>query len=482
MSILVNGPLDGYTDEDRTHQHEYILFAELHSPSKPFPQRSISLSYLASMVSYYTDPEDTHMVKRQRDVIENYKEREHNALEDRRKHIDDKVIGYHAIFTTYMNMFDDLFFFGSLKNVITLVMDPALRNTVGLFGRTKYLPPRLEFMVTIYKQSDDQKYPSQVLHRMLVTLLHEMVHVFLCYFVCKECCDDWENTGRYAHGKTFMTVAALVSKSACHRGISNSMIPLENSLAWELVGTRIPLPELQLLDEWGIDKVLLEKNLQQISSSEVQYKDYMKERWRFVEHLGAYQKQLNHFDTRESERSLEESSRSLILDEGSHLLEGLMNSARLLVDRNPEARRHWNYGVGDPEVAKESRALLELMTTENYGVKNSPGRARIIAVIKSTHPPGEGSSGHGVSFMQIAMSLSIGLAEELMDSGREIPSADILKEWGLTEELVREEMDSDYDEESSDTETSDGECSSSSNDYYESDSSGSDYSEEDWLV
>lgn len=112
-----------------------------------------------------------------------------------------------SVAKAYLPIFDDLFFFGSLKERCTVSLKSLDDHTSG------YSNVRIHDnggdTCTIYidmKGSGDVK-------KLLGTLAHEMVHAFIRLFSClaDEC--DWERHGRTGHGRTWEVIARAIERS-----------------------------------------------------------------------------------------------------------------------------------------------------------------------------------------------------------------------------------------------------------------------------
>ncbi|KAG9233473.1 hypothetical protein BJ875DRAFT_485112 [Amylocarpus encephaloides] len=223
--------------------------------------RNCPPSYLTHMVSLYANAEISDMGERQQVTNRNIKATVKSALQDHNNA--EKEIDYHTIFEAYLGLFDQLFFFESFRGLITLVLSPEQsRKVIKLGNTTAHLTENnLKFTITLYQQTKKKVYPSAVLERMIATLLHEMVHAFVKLYSCPKCSGGWENDGIQGHGMLFLDIVAIASKAARTKGLLTRRIPLEVSLARELRGFGMSIPDAVFLENWEIDRTLLDKSL-----------------------------------------------------------------------------------------------------------------------------------------------------------------------------------------------------------------------------
>lgn len=88
-------------------------------------------------------------------------------------------------------------------------------------------------------------------------LLHEMIHVFLQLFTCRQegCYSSLRHVGKTGHGFAFQQIAYVVEKAVGDRRFLDLRLDLNRckSLAQELVKSRVEeLPGSLWLERWGL--------------------------------------------------------------------------------------------------------------------------------------------------------------------------------------------------------------------------------------
>jgi hypothetical protein len=119
-------------------------------------------------------------------------------------------------FTEFWEVFDDLFFFGSLHERVTVKMVPLTGGQRSTVDAITVTVPVVLSDGTVERHAEIQTTTVNRLNMLLSSLLHEMCHAFLLVYSCNadKCMERFKNCGKYGHGIARQKVAAAIEKYA----------------------------------------------------------------------------------------------------------------------------------------------------------------------------------------------------------------------------------------------------------------------------
>ncbi|KAG9237703.1 hypothetical protein BJ875DRAFT_481008 [Amylocarpus encephaloides] len=179
-----------------------------------------------------------------------------------------KLIDYGDVIRLYGKILDEMFFFGSLleprnERVVIEYVDIYYEDlNKPVFGYSLVNFVGACSKIVIYRADNQRVWRRNRLEMTVITILHEMVHVFLATFSCPACLPAWEGEGRSGHGKAFMDIMSVLPAAAVQNGIipkwTLEMLDLEFDLGKELDASGSPMPDDETLRRWGLDRKVVE--------------------------------------------------------------------------------------------------------------------------------------------------------------------------------------------------------------------------------
>ena len=184
------------------------------------------------------------------------------------------------ILGAFFNLFDKLFFFGTIKERCRVQFSHVESRESGLQGYSEVSPkgliglgpPKLYGKIRLYSGNEKEPRRPERLIRYLGTLLHEMIHTFLELWMCphRDCSRRHETSGVTGHGYLFLDISWALQKAAKDKGLLGLDLDLTNelSLAQELkvAGRGIPRDRLA---GWGFKYDLLARGMNMLGAPAV---------------------------------------------------------------------------------------------------------------------------------------------------------------------------------------------------------------------
>jgi SprT-like family len=254
-------PSEEEDDFDTSHYHGYVFRCQRKKGgSKPFQDEGHKGEHLSRWACHYIKASRCGQARpsqRQVTALEQFK----NGSVRRRYLKDDKCSSQEA-FSAFLEVFDGLFFFGSLHGRVTFKIVLSLIDC-NLSAGTIACPVILSDG-TIERCCEIQIIPINEANTLLSTLLHEMCHAFFLVYSCNTdgCFLGFKNCSNIGHGVAWQKVAAAIE--ACARQKLSRQLDLNRlvGLAMEIVIADEPFEIWQVHDlarDLGLDPDNLEQ-------------------------------------------------------------------------------------------------------------------------------------------------------------------------------------------------------------------------------
>lgn len=233
------------------HSHRRIYEEQLYeNPEATFKQGRHNSRNLADLIISFSKHRGSTLSDSQNSALNSFYTKPEYDLRDHIQFSTAEVV------SAYFSLFDDLFFFGSLRDRCNLALDreessyTGSRGQMTLIGTEVRIKRRVLGLVektfgeqgwTIVLNPPREEFPGRyaMMKAYVETLLHEMIHAFLELWTCdhKGCIDGFEKLGKSRHGKVWQEVALAIEDSVRDAGFLNLDLYLnrETSLALEIV-------------------------------------------------------------------------------------------------------------------------------------------------------------------------------------------------------------------------------------------------------
>lgn len=235
--------------------------------------------WLAQTAIQYSELRGTHLTRLQKLAIHRY---HHDPIFD----ITSPPSGVNdlAVMTAYSQLFNELFFFGSLKDRIHLKfkeniesLDKELWGEVVPHGNRKGGLKRIWMTVKdphhdiksydlfIYSVAQEFDNRTDRLLQYISGLLHEMIHIYFNIWTCKKdrCSGGLDRLGRTGHGFLWLDVATALMIAVKDEKFLNLSLSLNrsHSLAREMVVSRVRMPR-ENLTRWGLEENVVSEHVE----------------------------------------------------------------------------------------------------------------------------------------------------------------------------------------------------------------------------
>jgi hypothetical protein len=239
------------------HSHRRIYEEQLYeNPEATFKQGRHNSRNLADLIISFSKHRGSSLSDLQKSPLHSFYTK---ADYDLRDHIQFSIA---KVVSVYFSLFDDLFFFGSVRDRCNLALDreessyTGSRGQMTLIGTEVRIKRRVLGLVekkvgeqrwTIVLNPPREEFPGR----------YAMIHAFLELWTCdhKGCIDGFEKLGKTRHGKVWQEVALAIEDSVRDAGFLNLDLYMnrETSLALEIVTSDEDVRE-PYLRRWGMKR------------------------------------------------------------------------------------------------------------------------------------------------------------------------------------------------------------------------------------
>jgi hypothetical protein len=247
------------------HSHRRVDEAQLYETTElPFKQGRHDAQDLAELVIAFSKHRGSTLSEIQESALHSF----HTETKyDLRDHI---TIPISAVIPAYFVLFDDLFFFGSLRDRCNLAIDREESLDVGrrgqmigtevkvkkkVFGLVERTVGEQRCVIVLNSHWAEFLGRHAMLKGYVETLLHEMCHAFLELWTCGHsgCVDGFDKLGKTRHGWIWQDVALAIENVVRDKHFLNLDLCLnrEMSLALEVV-TMDEFVRRKDLERWGM--------------------------------------------------------------------------------------------------------------------------------------------------------------------------------------------------------------------------------------
>jgi hypothetical protein len=197
----------------------------------PFTENRHRATYLAEKLVSFSSRRGDQLTRLQKLALLRFHD---NKVYDLRDHIE---YSDHKVVRAYIDLFDELFFFGTLSSPVRFRLEH--KRIYGKFGavRPEYsLGKRCK--VVLYDRLPEENTRYKRLRGYLGTLLHEMIHAFFRLWACDydECSYTWDSIGKRGgeHGVAWQDVAFALEKAVRDEKLLNLDLKLDREAAFAL--------------------------------------------------------------------------------------------------------------------------------------------------------------------------------------------------------------------------------------------------------
>jgi hypothetical protein len=209
---------------------------------KLFSQQSHCPKHLTERVISFSKLRGRHLSPLQRHALDCYhKDDIYNLRGNINNFKNTDILG------AFFNLFDKLFFFGTIKERCRVQFSSVESRVSRLQGYSKFSAvgivafgerPKLRAKIKLYSGNETEPRRRLRLIGYIGTLLHEMIHTFLELWSCpnRDCNRRHEANGVTGHGYLFLDISYALQRAAMDRGLLGLDLDVTNecSLAEEL--------------------------------------------------------------------------------------------------------------------------------------------------------------------------------------------------------------------------------------------------------
>jgi hypothetical protein len=241
----------------KVHAHTLVEGLE-----NPFTENRYRATYLADKVVSYSKRRGDQLTRLQKLAVLRFHDEKAYDLRDHIEYTDHKVLN------AYIDLFDELFFFGTLTSRCTFTFEYKRKD--GKIGavRTEYRVVRKDIFglpikkekrckIILYDRLPEENTRYKRLRGYLGTLLHEMIHAFFRLWACDydECSYTWDGIGNRGseHGCAWQDVAFALENAVRDEKLLNLDLKLDREAAFAL---EFFVDDRELVDmdfEWDLE-------------------------------------------------------------------------------------------------------------------------------------------------------------------------------------------------------------------------------------
>ena len=253
----------------KVHRHRKVRTRTLDEGlERPFTLHRHRATYLAEKLESHSRRRGDQLTRLQKLALLRFHDDQVYDLRDHTKYNDSEVL------KAYVDLFDELFFFGTLSSPCTFQFIGGREK--GKFGAVEYeykvvgkdlsgdllrLPPLREkrCKLILYDRLPEENTRYKRLRGYMGTLLHEMIHAFFKLWACDYdgCSSTWDGIGQRSseHGRAWQDVAYALENAVRDEKLLNLDLKLNRAaaLALEVIVEGRAIHKDDLLD-WKLDE------------------------------------------------------------------------------------------------------------------------------------------------------------------------------------------------------------------------------------